>query len=462
VGFPATTRSGATGAGPSPGALLLGGISHAALAVAILALFLEDSKRLSAGATTLWLGLELLGRRDAMPWSWGLLAVLLLNLRGVILQEGPTPVSHMDFVLMISGFLVGFGRSRQRWQWSAAVVAAACAAGVLLQADIIRDYAWWGIEYKTALLTKNQTALLGGMGTLAALLALVLERSRRLWVPALLTILALANLLLAKASLSRAALALVPLSLALALLLCTPQLRPTRLAGRWRALPPRRRWPLIGLLAVVLLALGAGLVALIQHPELLTAVYGKDNLANDEGRLRVWSCYLGLPFLGENRFIYGVGYANSWMKWCSPDVIGRNLYHAHNLFLQIWGDAGVVPALFILACFGLIGARMLRNCASSRCASSRWLLRPAKRMDWAMPLMTTATAIYLVAFNMVELGLLKVPVLTALFGFMVSSVHYHEPTSERQLTPTTAAADQRDDAAQQRGSDNETRLHRAR
>lgn len=422
MGLPATTRPGSTGDRPSPGALLLGCLSHAALAVAIVALFLEDSKRLSAGATTIWLGLELLGRREAMPWSWGVLAMLLLNLRGVILDEGPTPVSHMDFVVMISAFLVGFGRSRVRWQWSAAVVAAACAAGVLLQADVIRDYVWWGIEYKTALLTKNQTALLGGMATLAALMAAVLERSRRIWAPALLTALGLAGLLLARASLSRAAFALVPISLAVALLLCTPQLRPARLAARWRSLPPRLRWPLIGLLAVLLLALAAALVALIQHPQLFHALYGQDNLANDEGRLKVWSCYLRLPFLGANRFIYGVGYANSWMKWCSPEVTGRNLYHAHNLFLQIWGDTGVIPAVFILLCFGLIGARILRNCGSSR-----GLLRPAQRAAWAMPLISTAIALYLVAFNMVELGMLKVPVLTALFGFLLSSVFYSEP-----------------------------------
>lgn len=428
MGLPATTRSGSTGAGPSPRALLLGCVSHAALAVAIVALFLEDSKRLSAGATMLWLGLELLGRREAMPWSWGVLAMLLLNLRGVILDEGPTPVSHMDFVLMISAFLVGFGRSRERWQWSAAVVAAACAAGVLLQADIIRDYVWWGVEYKTALLTKNQTALLGGMATLAALMAVVLERSRRIWPPALLTTLGLAGLLLARSSLSRAAFALVPLSLGLGLLLCLPQLRPGRLVAGWRRLPGRWRWLLIGLLALIVLALGAGLVALIQQPQLLTALYGQDNLANDEGRLKVWGCYLGLPFLGENRFIYGVGYANSWMKWCSPEVTGRNLYHAHNLFLQIWGDTGVIPTLFILVCFGLIAGRIWRNCGSSS-----GLLRPSRRAQWGMPLISTAIAVYLVAFNMVELGLLKVPALTALFGFLLASVFYHEPEAARSV-----------------------------
>jgi hypothetical protein len=47
---------------------------------------------------------------------------------------------------------------------------------------------------------------------------------------------------------------------------------------------------------------------------------------------------------------------------------------------------------------------------------------PARRWPWAMAQGSSAIVFYLLAFNSVELGMLKVPILTALFGHLLASV----------------------------------------
>lgn len=401
------------------------------MVLAIVSLFQEDRRRYSAAATTVWIGLELLRRVDRLPWSWAGLAILLLNIRGVVLDEGPTPISHMDYVLMILAFLVGFGRSERRWLRTSALICGACLAGILLNAEIIWDYSWWGVEYQTNTLTKNQTALLAGLAALSGVMAALLSRTRlrggiwMLMIPAV-----LGCLILARATLSRAGLALVPLSLVAAGLLVGRHRLKASLCGWFQRLPVQRRRHLLVRGAIALgVALGGGALTFLLHPAGLPArlghLYGADNLANDMGRLRVWQCYAGLPFKGENRFLYGVGYQNSWEKWCSPEVIGRFLTHSHNFLLQIWGDSGVIAFAFIAVCLLLILARMVRN------ASPPSHRDPARPWPWAMALSSTSIVLYLLAFNSVELGMLKVPILTALFGHFLGSVFYSQlPSGE--------------------------------
>jgi hypothetical protein len=126
-------------------------------------------------------------------------------------------------------------------------------------------------------------------------------------------------LLLSFATTARAALALNPLSLAIALLISWHGPTDQELNSWWHQL-----WRRISLSATA--AGVAGLSGLLGLQQLLhgtflgrlAAGYGRENLENDQGRLKVYSCYAGLPFMGENRFLYGVGYQNSWGKWCTP------------------------------------------------------------------------------------------------------------------------------------------------
>ena len=212
-------------------------ISDALLVLAVVLLFIEDGKRYSAGATTLWLAIETLRLSGARPWSLGALSILALNVRGIVLEDGPTPVSHMDYVVIIIAVLVGFGRDAAHWRRTAALVSGACLLGVLLNAEVIFDFAWWSIEYQAQSLTKNSTALLAGIGALSGVMAALLGRHQwRWWLPMIPCI--LASLVLAKATTSRAALGLVPLALLLAGLLISRDRLSSAFRTRLSALSP--------------------------------------------------------------------------------------------------------------------------------------------------------------------------------------------------------------------------------
>jgi len=119
--------------------------------------------------------------------------------------------------------------------------------------------------------------------------------------------------------------------------------------------------------SLLLLALAIGLMALIGSspdsmlPLGLDQMYGEENLENDASRLKVYSCDLGLPFTGNNRFIWGVGYGSAMRGMCSADDVGRNLSHSHNLVLQIWAETGLVATLFLVLASGWILLRVLKT-----------------------------------------------------------------------------------------------------
>lgn len=378
-------------------------VAEMAMVIAIVSLFQDGGSALSAWATTAWITLEALRQTRALPWSWGIATILLLNIRGIVRGDGPQPVSHMDWVLIISAFLLGFGRSGRAWRRTAALTCAACMLGVLLQGPVVWEFAWWGIEYKLPTLTQNQTAFLAGFCTVCGIQALLLSRRRIWWL--LLIPCVLGCLVLARATTSRAGLGLVPVSLVLALAVNSRSLlwdwgrRRLRIALPWLLLP------LIGL---------AGLLHLwgVRWSQ-LTSLYGQENVLSDLGRFNVYRCYLGLPFQGENRLLYGVGYQNSWQKWCTAEVVGRPLSHAHNLLLQIWGDTGVISSVLVLVCLGLMLRRLWQNGTGF----------PTKGL---IGLATSGTFLYLLGFNMVELGMMKVPILMGLFGYNLASVFYSD------------------------------------
>jgi len=77
-----------------------------------------------------------------------------------------TPVlAPWDYVLIIIAFLVGL-RRRPALRRTAALVSGACLRGVLLNAEVIIDFAFVSgrSEYQATGLTKNQTALLRWSG----------------------------------------------------------------------------------------------------------------------------------------------------------------------------------------------------------------------------------------------------------------------------------------------------------
>jgi hypothetical protein len=385
--------------------------SEAFMAAALFCLFFPGLTRVSASFTVCWIGIKALRRVRDLPWSWGVLAILLLNIRGIVVGDGPQPASHMDYVLIIIAFLLGVNQSPQHWFRSSCLCCLAFAVGALLNFEVIWDFQQAGVEYQLAVLSKNQTALLAAFACCSGLMAICLARSRA-WIAILVPAILLC-LLVAAATTSRAAVAIIPLSFGVSALVTFRR----QLFTGWLNLYPkfavsfRLRQRLA--IATVLFASLAMLIGLgIKFMAQIVRNYGGENLANDFARLKIYACYAGLPFKGENRFLYGVGYQNSWEKWCTPEVVGVKLTHAHNLFLQVWADTGAIPSLFLLVCLFLAARRIYRNSTT---------------LSWRLSLPTFGMMLMLLGFNSVELGMVKVPFLLAVFGTFMASIYLHVP-----------------------------------
>jgi O-Antigen ligase len=386
------------------------------LALAITAVWATpQAEPISAALTSGAIVLGLCGQARSRTWALGVAMILVLNLRGILLAEGPRPVSHMDYVLLIAAFLAGQGQSLVQWRWLSRSLCLAVAAAGLAQIQSLWIHLWNPYAaFHLGFLLVNQTALLAGLGCMAGLAALAL--SQRCHSRVLMGVASLCCGLMVLATHSRAGLGLIPISLVIAWLL-----RPGALEQLCCAVQLKRRGRVLALVVAIALA-GALLVQanplkvpLPQPlPQLSSAVgqlYGQENRISDQGRLALWRCYASLPFSGNNRFLYGVGYGRA-RELCPVTLPGheRSLTHAHNLPLQIWADAGSLPLLALLAATAALGIRLRQQ--------QRW---GSERIG------LTLLVVYPVLFNLVELGMLKVPLLTALFGMLLSAALAEKP-----------------------------------
>lgn len=391
---------------------LLEGLQSLILALAVISLFQRPDLQLSSALVVGWLVLSLARRPEARPWSTALLGLLMLNMRWAVLDEGPTPVSPVDYILMLAAFASGYGQRGVWWLRQASIVALATLVGVLLQLEVVVDFARFGVEYHIAALTKNQTALLAGLACLGGLIGVLAFRAA--WLRLLHGLALAAGAVLLRAADSRAGVGMVALAVvAGAAITFTPRL----LTPARRRFGPLRRPVLIGAGLVVVLI--AGLWLLHQHvPQLaqgsggggIGLIYGEENLENDAARLKLWSCYAHLPFTGNNRFIWGVGYERAWRVLCTAREVGRPLSHAHNLLFQVWGENGLFGTVFLLGWLGWIGARVIRN--------ARLPLGPK---DSVALFGSSALVVYLLGFNLFELGMVKVPLFLMAFGLFLAS-----------------------------------------
>lgn len=388
----------------------LEGLQVLLLGLAVLELFLRDSLIASNLLVTAWLVLALLRQSAARPWSFVLMGMLLLNLRWIALDEGPLPVSPLDHLLMLTAFACGFGRPSPWWLRQASILALATLIGVLLQLEVVVDFARFGLEYHTDALTKNQTALLAGLAWLCSLIGILACRPP--WGRLLHGLALVAATVLLRAADSRAGMGMAALAVLLGGLLAFSP----RLLALWRRHGKTLRRPLLITLAAVATVIAGLWLLHHQAAEMSGAgmpidrIYGEENLENDAARLRLWGCYLGVPFTGSNRFLWGVGYERAWQVMCTAREVGRPLSHAHNLFLQVWAENGVAGLLFLLCWMGWVVQRLILNLRQP-CQNSKRLLLFA----------SSSLVIYLVGFNLFELGMIKVPLFMVCFGLFLAA-----------------------------------------
>lgn len=170
-----------------------------------------------------------------------------------------------------------------------------------------------------------------------------------------------------------------------------------------------KRW-LAGVLAGLAITF-AGLFILRATPQLpeltkhVKQLYDEENLISDKGRIDLWRCYMSLPFSGDNSFLFGVGYGKA-RQLCQIYLPRRKLplTHAHNFPLQIWAESGTLPLAALFFALLILGLRLLSQQSFTDNITGM-----------------TALVLYALSFNLLELGMLKVPLLTALFGRFLST-----------------------------------------
>jgi hypothetical protein len=284
------------------------------LALAGVLYLLPIAPAWSTAAALAWLVLQLLDGPSGDRRHWPLAALLLTLVRPWVRGEMPHPVSADDLVLLALAFVASTGLTVARWQrllpWLLPPLAVALLAG---------PRPWT----PNPLAGVNQGAYLLGLLTVAAAAwtsALPLPLARR-WPGAVFTLLGFWGMWRtgSRACLVAAVLAGLAVLLAERARRGRPLLRPLLLAAAAAA----------GLL---------GLKNLLGHPGI-----GID-WTSDSGRLQGYGCWAGLPFSGDNRLLWGVGFHRPG-AFCQQPIHGSPLTHAHNLYLQLWGNTGLLGLL---------------------------------------------------------------------------------------------------------------------
>ncbi|MEB3166748.1 MAG: hypothetical protein VKO65_08770 [Cyanobacteriota bacterium] len=432
------------------------------LGVAVVMMLTGRKQDSSALVGTIWMVLRLVISPDQRGFNWPLLLIILLNLRGVVLQEGPKPVGPADYLVIIAAFAGSVGRTLAAWRRSVALLTTAivicCLSNLapLLHALAaiangsaplvgLRDEDWAGQFFRAGDLTVNQTAMACG---LALCLAVPLALRERGWLGRWMGVCSLVTGIASYATGSRMALlfpiVLVPLTLLLAR-------RPgpgstgapgaasalpgdgAKGASRWWQAGPRRRPLLAGLLLA-----GAALVTAAVTGGVLkqaTFLYILRKIPGDLYRIKVLACYGALPFQHEDYWLYGAGYDAARIRFCDEDV-GIRLTHAHNIFGQLMADAGLVSTAAIAIAALLMLSRGL------------WALRVLRRSPAeAQPELTVvpsliAGTLFGFLFSLFELTMLKVTTLEILFGLLPAALFWAVRPQQRPpgttATPTAA------------------------
>ena len=291
------------------------------LAAAVLMFLLPINPSISSIPAVLWVLLQLTFATNDRRWvAWPMVFVLLLFSRSWWLHEMPHPVAAEDGVLFVAALLASACVTPVRWPvllrlqllvlplllvqlgpkpWTPNPLAGANQGGYVLGLLLLLAVAWFWQSKQSfwqSLLAGGATALAGLMvwqtGSRAAAVAAVVSAAL-LWIK-----------------------------------------QGSRLGSIWKR-------------GVLLLGLGAVALALKQMLRPSSAGLPGLDLSSDTGRLAIAQCYGAIPFSGNNRFLYGIGFDRA-SEFCADPIHGGVAEHAHNVYLQLFASTGV------LGVFGLV------------------------------------------------------------------------------------------------------------
>ena len=300
------------------------------LPLAGLLFLLPLNPLLSSLPASAWVMAQLVLAPQERRWAlWPLALVLLLMARTWWLNEMPHPASAQDGLLLVASLLAATGVGQRRWPQLLRLP--------LLVLPLLVTQLGPKPWIPNPLAGPNQGGYL--LGLLLLLAGGWLWQRRQPWWGRLLAggAAALALLMVWQTG-SRAALISSVGALTLVLL-------------RERAAQGHLWRDLLGLLG-----LAAGAVALKQLLRPSSNGLPGLHLSSDLGRLEIGQCYIQLPFSGSNRLLSGVGFERP-KDFCHQLINGGVADHAHNLYLQLWADSGLLGLLGL----GLLLALLLNS-----------------------------------------------------------------------------------------------------
>ena len=297
------------------------------LPVAALLFLLPLSPLLSSIPAVLWVVSQLLLAPAERRWAaWPMVFVLLLLSRSWWLNQMPHPVAAQDGVLLAAALLAAACVAPQRWQlllrlpllvlpvllfqmgakpWTPNPLAGANQGGYVLGLILLLAFAWFWYAKQPQwqrLLAGAATALAGVMvwqtGSRAGFVAAVVSAAL-MWIQ-----------------------------------------QGVGLGSLWKR-------------GLLLIGLGAAALAAKQllRPS-STGLPGID-LSSDTGRLAIAQCYGAIPFSGNNRFLFGIGFDRAG-EFCADPIHGGVADHAHNIYLQLFASTGVLGVLGLVLLLALL------------------------------------------------------------------------------------------------------------
>ena len=374
------------------------------LPVAALLFLLPLNPVFSSLPAVVWVVAQLALAPAERRWAaWPLLLVLLLYSRSWWLNQMPHPVAAQDGLLMVGALLAAACVSPQRWQLLLRlpllvlpVLLFQLGRSPVIADHLIREGRHWTPNHFAG---ANQGACLLGILLLLAV-AWLWQEVQPKWHRIVAGISAsLAGVMVWQTG-SRAAF--------LAAFLAAALLWVQRGVG-WNSTWKR---------GMALLALCAAALAAKQllRPS-STGIPGID-LSSDTGRIAIARCYSAIPFSGNNRFLYGIGFDRSG-EFCSDPIHGGVADHAHNVYLQLFASTGVLGVL------GLVFLLLLLLLA--------WR-SAALEMDSFPRVAGQLLLIYTLIQGFLDLSLLHWPVTLVFTGVLLGIPLSWHRTSGRELT----------------------------
>jgi len=310
------------------------------LPVAVLMFLLPIHPSISSIPAVVWLLLQLIvAPRDRRWAAWPMAFALLLFSRSWWLNEMPHPVAAQDGLLLVGGLMAAACVPAKRWPgllrlWllPLAVLLLQLGNSPLFPDHLVRVGRHWTPNHWAG---ANQGAYLLGLLLLISVAWLWRFRQPR-WERVTAVIAVVVAAVMVWQTGSRAA--FVAAALAISLIWLREQATKTTVLRN-----------------VALLGLGSAIALLMK--QLLSpssaGIPGVD-LSSDVGRLAIARCYSAIPFSGNNRFLYGIGF-NRANEFCRDPIQGGVAEHAHNLYLQLFASSGILGLFGLMLLLLLLG-----------------------------------------------------------------------------------------------------------